>query len=68
MTIAAEVERARDGREIAADAGRFVDDRRQQERRLAAEAHFHGLCGRALKYRQKCDEVAALGDDGFTRR
>ena len=31
--------------------------------------HTFMVCaGGALKYRQKCDEVAVLGDDGFTRR
>jgi hypothetical protein len=29
---------------------------------------FTACAGGARKYRQKCDEVAALGDDGFTRR
>jgi len=65
MTIAAEVEHPRDGRATAAaDANRFVGGRRRQERRRTAESPLLGDAGGVLKYRQKCDEVAALGDEG----
>jgi hypothetical protein len=37
---------------------------RQQERRRTAESPLLGNAGGVLKYRQKCDEVAALGDEG----